>query len=73
MTKELYRREALDHKHKGLYGEVILSAPPASWIITLIILLVSAILVAILFFGQVETQSGTISVFDWLLGRTPRV
>ncbi len=66
MTEDLYRQEALDHKARGLYGEVTLSAPPASWLITFLLIIVLAILCAILFLGQIDTESGPISVLQWL-------
>ena len=73
MTEKLYRDEALEHQYRGLYGEVILSAPPASWIITLILIGLFVALAAVMFLGQVETKSGAMSIFKWLLSRGAHV
>lgn len=65
---DLYRKEALAHRSRGLFGEVRLQAPPASWIITaLLVILVSVILFG-LFFLKVQTDTGPLRLIDWLLG-----
>ena len=73
MTEKLYRDEALEHQYRGLYGEVLLSAPPASWVITLILISMFVLLGAIMFFGQVETDDGSVSILKWLLARGQNV
>jgi len=69
MTEKLYRDEALKHQYRGLFGEVILSAPPASWVITVILIILFIVLGCIMMFGQVETDAGTVSILQWLLSR----
>ena len=33
-AQPLFRREAVRHNTPGLFGEVILAAPPATWVLT---------------------------------------
>ena len=62
----LFRKEALDHRSRALYGEVTLRAPLGSWIITLLLIAFAIILCAGLFMLQVPTENGAISLFEWL-------
>lgn len=70
MTQDLYRQEALDHRNKSLYGEVVLSSPPRTWFITLILAAVMLLLGGILLFGEIQTESGPESILSWLLSRS---
>lgn len=65
---DLYRKEALAHRSRALFGEVRLQAPPATWIITSLLVTLVAISLAGLFLFQVETDTGTIRLIDWLFG-----
>ncbi len=72
----LFRKEALDHRSRALYGEVVLRAPLGSWIITALLIGLIAILCAALFWLQVPIDTdtdtgagaevGTVSLFEWL-------
>lgn len=66
---DLYRKEALAHRTRSLFGEVRLQARPSSWLITALLLGLAAILVAALFLFSVETEEGAVRLLDWLLGR----
>lgn len=63
MTDDLYRKEALQHRSRSLYGEVVLTAPPASWIITLILVCVMCLLIGLLIGVDIENQP----LWRWLL------
>ena len=65
---DLYRKEALAHRSRALFGDVRLQAPPATWIITALLVALVAICLAGLFLFQVETDSGPIRLIDWLFG-----
>lgn len=65
---DLYRKEALAHRSRALFGEVRLQAPPATWIITALLILLVAICLGGLFLFQVETDAGTVRLIDWLFG-----
>ena len=65
---DLYRKEALAHRSRALFGEVRLQAPPATWIITLLLAVFFAICLAGLFLFQVQTDEGALRLIDWLFG-----
>ncbi len=65
---DLYRKEALAHRSRALFGDVRLQAPPATWIITVLLVVLVAICLAGLFLFQVETDDGAIRLIDWLFG-----
>lgn len=65
---DLYRKEALEHRTRSLFGEVRLQAPPSSWVITLLLVVLVVKIVAALFLLDVETAEGSVRLLDWLLG-----
>jgi len=65
----LFRKEALEHRSRALFGEVVLRNTVASWIITVLLILVMVIFIGGLFFLTVETENGAIRLLDWLLSR----
>lgn len=65
---DLYRKEALAHRSRALFGEVRLQAPPATWMITALLIVLIAICLAGLFFMQVQTDEGPLRLIDWLFG-----
>lgn len=70
MTEDLYRKEALEHRDKSLYGEVILTSPPNTWLITFILIAVVGLIGLVLFFGRIGQETGSISILEWLLNRS---
>lgn len=67
MTESLYRKEALEARHRSLYGEIILKTPPKTWWITLLIALTLGGIIAALFWGKIPYEDGHITLIDWLL------
>ena len=65
---DLYRKEALAHRSRALFGDVRLQAPPATWMITVLLVILVAICLAGLFFFQVQTDDGPVRLIDWLFG-----
>jgi len=65
----LFRKEALEHRSRALFGEVILRGPLGSWIITLLLIAVMGVFIGGLFFVTVETTNGPLRLLDWLLSR----
>ncbi len=65
---DLFRKEALNHRSRALYGEVVLRAPLGTWIITAILILLGLILCAGLFLLHVPSDDGPIALIDWLRG-----
>lgn len=70
MTQDLYRKEALEHRHRTLYGEVILKSPPATWAITVILAAVIVIFISLLVFATVQTDDGAVPLWKWLFAQT---
>ena len=66
---DLYRKEALAHRSRALFGEVRLQSPPATWIITVLLVFLVGICLAALFLLHVETDVGDLRLIDWLLGK----
>jgi len=69
MSDDLYRKEAIEHQQRRLYGDVILKAPPTTWLLTFILIAVAALIFAMLFLGRIETPTGSKTLFAWLIGR----
>ena len=65
---DLYRKEALAHRSRALFGEVRLQGPPAAWMITGLLVILVAICLAGLFLFQVQTDDGALRLIDWLFG-----
>jgi len=67
---DLYRKEALAHRSRALFGEVRLQAPPATWMITALLVVFVAICLTGLFLFEVQTEDGPLRLIDWLFGAT---
>lgn len=67
---DLYRKEALAHRSRALFGEVRLQSPPATWVITALLVVLVGICLAGLFLFQVQTDDGAVRLIDWLFGAT---
>lgn len=65
----LFRKEALEHRSRALFGEVVLRGPIAAWVMTALLAFVMAILIGGLFFLDVQTQGDPVRLLDWLLSR----
>lgn len=65
----LFRKEALEHRSRALFGEVVLRGTVTSWVVTLLLIAVMAIFIGGLFFVNVETSDGPVRLLDWLLSR----
>jgi len=65
----LFRKEALEHRSRALFGEVVLRNTVASWIITALLILVMVIFIGGLFFLTIETANGPLRLLDWLLSK----
>jgi len=68
----LFRKEALEHRSRALFGEVVLRASITSWVVTALLLAVMALMIGGLFFVMVETDDGTMRLLDWLLSSGAR-
>ncbi|HFB55335.1 MAG TPA: hypothetical protein ENJ46_05370 [Hellea balneolensis] len=68
MTDDLFRKEAIRHRTRALYGDVVLAAPLSTWLILAVLCALLFAGFAYLFWGHVDTDTGTISVWQWIFG-----
>jgi len=68
MSDDLFREEAVRHRTRALYGEVILSGPISLWIITGLLILIFIGLVCFGLFGQIEMATGPVPIWKWAFG-----
>lgn len=64
MTRELFRREAIDHRRRRLHGEVALTTPLSVWMIAALLSAIAAAALGVLILGSYarkETVSGWIT------------
>lgn len=67
----LFRKEALEHRSRALFGEVILRGSIGSWVITGLLIAVMLVLIGGLFFLNIDTADGSVRLLDWLLSKGP--
>jgi len=65
----LFRKEALEHRSRALFGEVVLRGSIVSWIITGLLILVMGLLIWGLFFINIETDNGSVRLLEWLFSK----
>ena len=69
MTKELFRKEAVMHRSRALFGDVILRGPLASWIITALLVAIIAVIAAMAVFGNAELSGESVPLWKWWLAK----
>ena len=70
MTDDLFREEAVRHRTRALFGEVILAGPISTWIITGLLLLIFVCLACFGLFGTIEIDGIATPIWKWALGNT---
>ena len=65
----LFREEAIRHRTRALFGDVVLAAPLSTWLITGLLVVIIAGLVAFGIFGRVQIDNDSLSIWRWILGR----
>ncbi len=65
----LFRAEAIRHRTRALFGDVVLAAPLSTWIITglLVVILVGLALFGI--FAAVQIDGESVPIWRWVLGQ----
>jgi len=66
----LFREEAIRHRTRALFGDVVLAAPLSTWLITGLLVVIIAGLVAFGIFGRVQIDNDSLSIWRWILGRS---
>ncbi len=67
MTNDLFRKEAIEHRRRSLYGNIILQSPPGLWVTLFLLIIVVFGLTALLVWGRVITDDGSLSLLQWLM------
>ena len=65
----LFRAEAIRHRTRALFGDVVLAAPLSTWIITGLLVVILAGVAAFGVFASVQVGSECIPIWRWILGR----
>lgn len=68
MTDDLFREEAVRHRTRALFGEVVLAGPISTWIITGLLLLIFVGLVCFGLFGTIDVDGAATPIWKWALG-----
>ncbi len=64
----LFRAEAIRHRTRALFGDVVLAAPLSTWLITGLLAVIIVGLFMVGFFGTVQVDNENISIWRWLWG-----
>jgi len=65
----LFRAEAIRHRTRALFGDVVLAAPLNTWLITGLLVVILAGLAAFGVFGDILIDGESIPIWRWVLGR----
>ncbi len=69
MTDDLFRKEAIRHRTRALYGDVVLAAPLSTWIITILLVVILAGVFALCILGTIDVDGVRIPIWRWALGQ----
>ncbi len=64
----LFREEAIRHRTRALFGDVVLAAPLSTWLITGVLLAMVLGLTAFGVFASVQVGGESIPVWRWIFG-----
>ncbi len=64
----LFRAEAIRHRTRALYGDVVLAAPLSTWLITGLLVMIVLGVVAFGVLGLVQIDGENIPVWRWIFG-----
>lgn len=68
MTDDLFREEAVRHRTRALFGEVVLAGPISTWIITGLLFLIFIGLVCFGLFGTINVEGIQTPIWQWAVG-----
>lgn len=66
----LFRAEAIRHRTRALFGDVVLAAPLSTWLITGLLVVMLTGLVAFGVLGSVQVDGDSVPIWRWILGRS---
>ena len=65
---ELFRAEAIRHRTRALFGDVVLAAPLSTWLITGLLVAILLGVAAFGIFGTVLVDNENMPIWRWILG-----
>lgn len=69
MTDDLFRKEAIRHRTRALYGDVVLAAPLSTWVITGLLIFITLGLIGFGVFGSIEMDGVSVPLWQWATGK----
>ncbi len=69
MTNDLFRKEAIRHRTRALYGDVVLAAPLSTWIITGLLIAIIVGVIGFGVFGTIMVDGNPVPIWRWALGK----
>ncbi len=69
MTDDLFRKEAVRHRTRALYGDVVLAAPLSTWIITALLLVIIVGISTLCILGTIDVDGARVPIWRWALGQ----
>ena len=70
MTKDLFRKEAIRHRTRALFGDVILAAPLSTWVVTGVLFSICIGLAVFGVLGSIEVDGARLSLWKWVFADT---
>ena len=64
----LFREEAIRHRTRALFGEVVLAAPLSTWIITALLVIILLAVAGFAVFAHMNVDGISLPVWRWILG-----
>ena len=68
MTEKLFREEAVRHRTRALFGEVVLAGPISTWVITALLFFFFVGFICFGVFGSIELDGVATPIWKWALG-----
>ncbi len=65
----LFREEAIRHRTRALFGDVVLAAPLSTWLITGLLMMIILGVVTFGTLGTVQIEGENTAIWRWILGR----
>ncbi len=62
----LFREAAIRHRTRALFGDVVLAAPLASWLLTVFLVSIVGAALAVLFLVKIDMGETTVPLWRWV-------